>query len=169
MLVQISMRHSLVEKLALGVVMCKYPPLCCCLILGYMAEVCHIPCPLDCKLSDWSAWSACSASCGSGLQMRSKWLREKAFNRGRPCPRLDLKNQVGHVAARLCPCHKIHNCVLCGDHRQEHSWPVHPSTLFLCDIWIYLFNCFQGNKSFWVSYSHIHRITTCHCGHAIYA
>uniref|UniRef100_A0A3Q4ARY6 Thrombospondin type-1 domain-containing protein 7A n=1 Tax=Mola mola TaxID=94237 RepID=A0A3Q4ARY6_MOLML len=65
-----------------------------CTDSGYMVEVCHIPCPLDCKLSAWSAWSACSTSCGSGLKMRSKWLREKAFNGGRPCPRLDLKNQV---------------------------------------------------------------------------
>lgn len=73
----------------------------CCLILGYVVEVCHIPCPLDCKLSDWSTWSGCSASCGSGLQMRSKWLREKAFNGGRPCPRLDLKNQASCAAARL--------------------------------------------------------------------
>uniref|UniRef100_A0A8C6TPE6 Thrombospondin, type I, domain containing 7Ba n=1 Tax=Neogobius melanostomus TaxID=47308 RepID=A0A8C6TPE6_9GOBI len=55
-----------------------------CTETGFMVEVCHIPCPLDCKLSDWSAWSACSASCGSGLKMRSKWLREKAFNGGRP-------------------------------------------------------------------------------------
>lgn len=59
-----------------------------------MEEVCHVPCPLDCKLSDWSPWSACSASCGSGLKIRSKWLREKPFNGGRPCPKLDLKNQV---------------------------------------------------------------------------
>ncbi|KAI9538317.1 Thrombospondin type-1 domain-containing protein 7B [Dissostichus eleginoides] len=64
-----------------------------CTDSGYMVEVCHIPCPLDCKLSDWSAWSSCSASCGSGLKIRSKWLREKAFNGGRPCPKLDLKNQ----------------------------------------------------------------------------
>ncbi|XP_023806239.1 thrombospondin type-1 domain-containing protein 7B isoform X2 [Oryzias latipes] len=65
-----------------------------CTQAGYIMEVCHIPCPLDCKLSDWSAWSACSASHGSGLKIRSKWLREKAFNGGRPCPKLDLKNQV---------------------------------------------------------------------------
>ncbi|KAF7655323.1 hypothetical protein LDENG_00057900 [Lucifuga dentata] len=65
-----------------------------CTDSGYVVEVCHIPCPLDCKLSDWSTWSACSASCGSGLKIRSKWLREKAFNGGRPCPKLDLKNQV---------------------------------------------------------------------------
>uniref|UniRef100_A0A8D2ZLL0 Thrombospondin type-1 domain-containing protein 7A n=1 Tax=Scophthalmus maximus TaxID=52904 RepID=A0A8D2ZLL0_SCOMX len=72
-----------------------------CTDSGYIVEICHIPCPLDCKLSDWSAWSACSASCGSGLRIRSKWLREKAFNGGRPCPKLDLKNQVNEAV----PCH----------------------------------------------------------------
>lgn len=97
------------------------PPVCHCSISGYMVEVCHIPCPLDCKLSAWSAWSACSTSCGSGLKMRSKWLREKAFNGGRPCPRLDLKNQVrrapvllfityckgGHVMEGNCYCNRM--------------------------------------------------------------
>ena len=65
-----------------------------CFPLGYETEVCHVPCPLDCKLSAWTAWTACSASCGGGLKTRSKWLREKAFNGGRPCPKLDMKNQV---------------------------------------------------------------------------
>uniref|UniRef100_A0A6Q2XA47 Thrombospondin type-1 domain-containing protein 7A n=1 Tax=Esox lucius TaxID=8010 RepID=A0A6Q2XA47_ESOLU len=61
---------------------------------GYVEEACHVPCPLDCKLSDWSPWSPCSTPCGGGLKIRSKWLREKSFNGGRPCPKLDLKNQV---------------------------------------------------------------------------
>ncbi|KAJ8392650.1 hypothetical protein AAFF_G00073240 [Aldrovandia affinis] len=65
-----------------------------CTSRGYVEEVCHIPCPLDCKLSDWSAWSLCSAPCGGGVKVRSKWLREKPFNGGRPCPKLDLKNQM---------------------------------------------------------------------------
>ncbi|XP_034041977.1 thrombospondin type-1 domain-containing protein 7B [Thalassophryne amazonica] len=73
-----------------------------CTHSGYMVEDCHIPCPLDCKLSDWSVWSACSHSCGSGLKIRSKWLREKAFNGGRPCPKLDLKNQAQVYEARSC-------------------------------------------------------------------
>lgn len=78
-----------------------------------MVEVCHIPCPLDCKLSDWSAWSACTESCGSGLKIRSKWLREKAFNGGRPCPKLDLKNQV-----RLAPVvlHTLTSCTVQAGH-----------------------------------------------------
>ncbi|XP_061782034.1 thrombospondin type-1 domain-containing protein 7B isoform X1 [Nerophis lumbriciformis] len=80
---------------------------------GYTVEMCHVPCPLDCKLSDWSAWSACSASCGSGLKVRSKWLREKAFNGGRPCPKLDLKNQVNEAV----PCHS--EC-------SQYAWRIEP-------------------------------------------
>ncbi|XP_035379499.1 thrombospondin type-1 domain-containing protein 7B isoform X3 [Electrophorus electricus] len=65
-------------------------------------ETCHVSCPLDCRLSSWSAWSACSASCGNGLKVRSKWLREKPFNGGRPCPKLDLKNQAQVYEAVPC-------------------------------------------------------------------
>uniref|UniRef100_A0A672S4D2 Thrombospondin type-1 domain-containing protein 7A n=1 Tax=Sinocyclocheilus grahami TaxID=75366 RepID=A0A672S4D2_SINGR len=61
---------------------------------GYDEDSCHVPCSTDCKLSEWSNWSACSASCGGGVKVRSQWLREKPFNGGRPCPKLDYKNQV---------------------------------------------------------------------------
>ncbi|RXM29521.1 Thrombospondin type-1 domain-containing protein 7B [Acipenser ruthenus] len=64
-----------------------------CSSSGYIEESCAIPCPFDCKLSEWSSWSTCSSPCGSGVKVRSKWLREKPFNGGRPCPKLDLKNQ----------------------------------------------------------------------------
>ncbi|XP_019738101.1 thrombospondin type-1 domain-containing protein 7B isoform X2 [Hippocampus comes] len=86
-----------------------------CTDTGYMVEVCHIPCPLDCKLSDWSAWSACSSSCGGGLKVRSKWLREKAFNGGRPCPKLDLKNQA--QVNEALPCHSECN---------KYEWRIEP-------------------------------------------
>ncbi|KAF5883057.1 thrombospondin type-1 domain-containing protein 7B, partial [Clarias magur] len=66
-------------------------------------EPCSVPCPLDCRLSSWSPWSPCSVSCGSGLRVRSRWLREKPFNGGRPCPRLDLRNQVSEVV----PCRGV--------------------------------------------------------------
>uniref|UniRef100_A0A8D2LWY1 Thrombospondin type-1 domain-containing protein 7A n=1 Tax=Varanus komodoensis TaxID=61221 RepID=A0A8D2LWY1_VARKO len=68
---------------------------------GYIEEACIIPCPSDCKLSEWSSWSRCSKSCGSGVKVRSKWLREKPYNGGRPCPKLDHVNQVYEVV----PCH----------------------------------------------------------------
>ncbi|XP_073780615.1 thrombospondin, type I, domain containing 7Ab isoform X3 [Danio rerio] len=61
---------------------------------GYIEEACIVPCPSDCKLSEWSNWSRCSKSCGSGVKVRSKWLREKPYNGGRPCPKLDHLNQT---------------------------------------------------------------------------
>lgn len=70
------------------------------LFAGYIEEACIIPCPSDCKLSEWSNWSRCSKSCGSGVKVRSKWLREKPYNGGRPCPKLDHVNQVTLLALR---------------------------------------------------------------------
>lgn len=92
-----------------------------CTHSGYVTEVCHVPCPLDCKLSAWTAWTACSAPCGSGLKFRSKWLREKAFNGGRPCPKLDMKNQAQVYEA--LPCHS--ECA-------RYAWRVEPWSM--CNI-----------------------------------
>uniref|UniRef100_A0A8C5MBU9 Thrombospondin type-1 domain-containing protein 7A n=1 Tax=Leptobrachium leishanense TaxID=445787 RepID=A0A8C5MBU9_9ANUR len=61
---------------------------------GYIKEACDIPCPFDCKMSDWSGWSPCSASCGTGVKTRRRWLKQKPYNGGRTCPKLDIKNQV---------------------------------------------------------------------------
>ncbi|XP_032880576.1 thrombospondin type-1 domain-containing protein 7B [Amblyraja radiata] len=80
---------------------------------GYIEETCSVLCPSDCKLSEWSKWSACSKSCGSGIQTRSKWLREKAYNGGRPCLKLDVKNQVYD----RIPCYG--DCI-------KHSWKAEP-------------------------------------------
>uniref|UniRef100_A0A8B9KFJ0 Thrombospondin type-1 domain-containing protein 7A n=1 Tax=Astyanax mexicanus TaxID=7994 RepID=A0A8B9KFJ0_ASTMX len=71
---------------------------------GYIEEACIIPCPSDCKLSEWSNWSRCSKSCGSGVKVRSKWLREKPYNGGRPCPKLDHVNQVYEVVPCQSDC-----------------------------------------------------------------
>ncbi|TKS82572.1 Thrombospondin type-1 domain-containing protein 7A [Collichthys lucidus] len=73
---------------------------------GYIEEACIIPCPSDCKLSEWSNWSRCSKSCGSGVKVRSKWLREKPYNGGRPCPKLDHINQVYEVVPCQSDCNQ---------------------------------------------------------------
>ncbi|XP_069081179.1 thrombospondin type-1 domain-containing protein 7B [Pleurodeles waltl] len=84
-----------------------------CISSGYIEELCVVPCPFDCKLSDWSTWSPCSASCGTGVKTRSKWLKEKPYNGGRPCPKLDLKNQVSEAV----PCYSKCN---------QYSWAAEP-------------------------------------------
>ncbi|XP_076158659.1 thrombospondin type-1 domain-containing protein 7B [Alosa pseudoharengus] len=82
-----------------------------CASSGLEKELCHVACPTDCRLSEWSPWSTCSASCGWGVKVRAQWLREKAFNGGRPCPKLDLRNQVSEVL----PCYS--EC-------DQYSWEV---------------------------------------------
>ncbi|XP_071072572.1 thrombospondin type-1 domain-containing protein 7B isoform X2 [Dasypus novemcinctus] len=82
-----------------------------CSSSGYIQEECVTPCPFDCKLSDWSSWGSCSSSCGIGVRIRSKWLKEKPYNGGRPCPKLDLKNQV-------------HEAVPCYSECNQYSWVV---------------------------------------------
>ncbi|XP_075367636.1 thrombospondin type-1 domain-containing protein 7B isoform X2 [Mycteria americana] len=84
-----------------------------CSSSGYIEESCTVPCPFDCKLSDWSSWSPCSSSCGPGVKVRSKWLKEKPYNGGRPCPKLDLKNQVYEAVPCYAECH-------------QYSWVVEP-------------------------------------------
>ncbi|XP_044027484.1 thrombospondin type-1 domain-containing protein 7A [Siniperca chuatsi] len=78
---------------------------------GYIEEACIIPCPSDCKLSEWSNWSRCSKSCGSGVKVRSKWLREKPYNGGRPCPKLDHVNQA-----------QVYEVVPCLSDCGQHVW-----------------------------------------------
>ncbi|MGH0148912.1 UNVERIFIED_CONTAM: hypothetical protein FKN15_013938 [Acipenser sinensis] len=98
---------------------------------GYIEEACIIPCPSDCKLSEWSNWSRCSKSCGSGVKVRSKWLREKPYNGGRPCPKLDHVNQVYEVV----PCHS--DC-------SQYVWAAEPWSVWRVSYVDLKENCGEG-------------------------
>ena len=51
--------------------------------------MCFIPCPRDCLLSEWSAWSRCVVDkCGNGMQNRSRYMIEAELDGGRQCPPL---------------------------------------------------------------------------------
>jgi len=47
-----------------------------------MSEGCgDLHCPVDCIMGDWSSWTACTASCGTGSQSRTRSpLREGQYN-----------------------------------------------------------------------------------------
>jgi len=42
-------------------------------------------CPIDCKLTEWSGWSSCTAKCGGGLMERSRDAIVEAEHGGEPC------------------------------------------------------------------------------------
>ncbi|XP_075225413.1 thrombospondin type-1 domain-containing protein 7A-like [Lycorma delicatula] len=52
---------------------------------GLQEEPCLVPCPVDCRLSEWSAWGSCNVLCGPGLQNRTREILQKESNGGRAC------------------------------------------------------------------------------------
>jgi len=51
-------------------------------------------CPVDCKVSDWSGFSACSKECGGGMREETRSIMDKPKNGGVSCP--------GVVASEPC-------------------------------------------------------------------
>ncbi|XP_064856159.1 thrombospondin type-1 domain-containing protein 7A-like [Oncorhynchus nerka] len=100
---------------------------------GYIEEACIIPCPSDCKLSEWSNWSRCSKSCGSGVKVRSKWLREKPYNGGRPCPKLDHINQA-----------QVYEVVPCISDCSQYVWVAEPWSVWKVSNLDLKENCGEG-------------------------
>jgi hypothetical protein len=44
------------------------------------------PCPVDCKVTPWSAWSECNADCGEGKHQRYRKIVQKDEHGGKACP-----------------------------------------------------------------------------------
>jgi hypothetical protein len=66
-------------------------------------KVCNAQtCPIDCKVSLWSDWGDCSASCGSGEQMRARAITGEANYGGKACPELRQKQ---NCESGPCPIH----------------------------------------------------------------
>lgn len=64
------------------------------IIAAYEEEMCLIPCPVDCVMSDWSQWTDCSTSCGTGSQMRYRHIKQNPSDGGSLCPSLDNARKV---------------------------------------------------------------------------
>merc|ERR1719421_1922976 len=48
----------------------------------------QIKCPVDCQLSQWSSWSACSKACEGGVQSRTRSVLRMPKNAGMQCDTL---------------------------------------------------------------------------------
>lgn len=54
----------------------------------------------DCQVSDWSAWTGCSKSCGLGETVRTRQIQKHPKRGGLPCPNLRQTSWCG--SSRTC-------------------------------------------------------------------
>lgn len=58
------------------------------------------PCPIDCKMSEWSDWDDCGATCGEGKQFRRRTVVTEPLWEGLPC---ESNTQMRDCKIKECP------------------------------------------------------------------
>ncbi|XP_028290490.1 SCO-spondin [Gouania willdenowi] len=90
-------------------------------------ELCDLStCPASCLLSEWSTWTECSASCGSGDTVRNKTILQEAEPGGRTCEGVLQQHSVcnTHSCTPGCPRGQIFtDCVQSCPYSCEDMWP----------------------------------------------
>jgi hypothetical protein len=59
------------------------------------------PCPIDCKVTDWSEWAPCSVTCGVGSRAKTRIIMTQPAHGGGQCPRKRSRSKSCH--AGKCP------------------------------------------------------------------
>ena len=58
------------------------------------------PCPVDCSMGQWSEWSACSTSCGTGVQTRTRPTNPAQFGGDDSCPQNGVVSECADDVAK---------------------------------------------------------------------
>ena len=58
------------------------------------------PCPVDCQVSEWTVWSACSKTCGGGTHTRTRTITQLPSTDGLQCPDLEETHECN---TQECP------------------------------------------------------------------
>jgi len=61
-------------------------------------------CPVDCQVSDWTAWGDCDQPCGTGSFARKRTITKPAAFGGQKCPEL---SDLGACNTQECPVDKL--------------------------------------------------------------
>ncbi|KAJ8010539.1 hypothetical protein DPEC_G00076130 [Dallia pectoralis] len=89
-------------------------------------ETCLLPpCPAGCVLTEWSAWSECSASCGGGVSVRNKTIIQEPQPGGQECSPLE-QHTVCNTNSCLpaCPSDQVFShCAGACPYSCEDLWP----------------------------------------------
>ncbi|XP_078494013.1 spondin-1-like, partial [Ciona intestinalis] len=76
-------------------------------------------CPIDCKVGPWSKFGRCSATCGGGIQTRTRKIIIQPQDGGKECPALTdtqpCNNNVCPIDCKVGPWSKFDRCsATCG-------------------------------------------------------
>ena len=55
---------------------------------------------VDCQVSEWTPWSVCDKSCGTGVMLRTRKIIRAPQNGGKHCPTLTQKRQIRRGSRR---------------------------------------------------------------------
>ncbi|KAL9986515.1 hypothetical protein ACROYT_G000677 [Oculina patagonica] len=62
----------------------------------------HSCCPVDCVTSSWTAWSACSTTCGTGSKTKTRRITTQPYCNGKACPALKQTTSCSQYNNRDC-------------------------------------------------------------------
>lgn len=107
-------RRNLLSSTSSVVLLCSYRSLCVQDPVPLTFKSCVIA--KDCETSEWSAWSACSRTCGwgdlaPGFRSRRRGVRSVAVGTGKQCPELEEREACSVGGKELLqPCPRYSKC-----------------------------------------------------------